>query len=51
MNTKIKRTSKLSDEDLRREKKITSKLNLKKLPFKVGKTEFFIFNTTRDCNL
>ena len=40
MNTKIKRTSKLSDEDLRREKKITSKLNLKKLPFKVSKENF-----------
>ena len=40
MNPKIKKTSKLSDEDLRREKKITSKLNLKKLPFKVSKENF-----------
>ena len=40
MNLKIKKTSKLSDEDLRREKKITSKLNLKKLPFKVSKENF-----------
>ena len=40
MNHKIKKTFKLSDEDLRREKKITSKLNLKKLPFKVSKENF-----------
>jgi hypothetical protein len=40
MNPKIEKTSKLSDEDLRREKKITSKLNLKKLPFKVSKENF-----------
>ena len=40
MNPKIKKTFKLSDEDLRREKKITSKLNLKKLPFKVSKENF-----------
>jgi len=40
MSLKIKETSKLSDEDLRREKTITSKLNLKKLPFKVSKENF-----------
>jgi len=40
MSLKIKETSKLSDEDLRREKIITSKLNLKKLPFKVSKENF-----------
>ena len=40
MNPKIKKTFKLSDEDLKREKKITSKLNLKKLPFKVSKENF-----------
>ena len=40
MGSKIKKNSKLSDEDLRREKKITSKLNLKKLPFKVTKENF-----------
>ena len=40
MNSKIKKTFKLSDEDLRRERKITSKLNLKKLPFKVSKENF-----------
>ena len=40
MNNKIEKNFKLSDEDLRREKKITSKLNLKKLPFKVSKENF-----------
>ena len=40
MNPKIKKTFKLSDEDLKREKKITSKLNLKKLPFKISKENF-----------
>ena len=40
MSPKIKKTFKLSDEDLKREKKITSKLNLKKLPFKVSKENF-----------
>ena len=40
MKNQIQKTSKLSDEDLRREKNITSKLNLKKLPFKLSKENF-----------
>ena len=36
MTTKTKKYFKLSDEDLKREKRIISKLNLEKLPFKIS---------------
>jgi len=40
MDNKIKKTSTLSNEDVKRAERITSKLNLKKLPFKISKENF-----------
>ena len=40
MKLEFIKTFKLSDEDLKREKRITSKLRLDKLPFKISKENF-----------
>ena len=40
MKLEVIKTFKLSDEDLKREKRITSKLRLNKLPFKISKENF-----------
>ena len=40
MKLEVIKTFKLSDEDLKREKRITSKLKLNKLPFKISKENF-----------
>ena len=40
MKPEVIKTFKLSDEDLKREKRITSKLRLNKLPFKISKENF-----------
>ena len=40
MILKLKNSLKLSEQDTKREKRIVSKLNLKKLPFKISKENF-----------